>query len=240
MTIEHAPQPVRPRTTGPRDVRDARRLAELEVVIDGGLASFVAVGEALLEVRESKLYRIGYPTFEAYCKGRWNLGRRRAYQLMEASEVAGVLGDVNHGTQELNERQARELVPVLREQGPEAVAEVWAGVIERAERDETPITGPVIRNAVRAQIRGMAAESESELQEVTANWTDEQREAARPEVMRQRGELMRLVHDLGALPEPTAFARSHSPYLSSDFFAEAMFACGWLEHFCDALEASRE
>ncbi len=37
--------------TGPRDLRDVKRLAELEVVIEGGLASFMTVAEALLEGR---------------------------------------------------------------------------------------------------------------------------------------------------------------------------------------------
>lgn len=116
--------------TGPRDVRDARRLAELEGVIQGGLERFVETGQALLEVRDSRLYRINYPTFEAYLKGRWNLERRHAYRLMEASEVAGALGDVTHGTQGLTERSARELAPVLREQGAEAVREVWAEAVD--------------------------------------------------------------------------------------------------------------
>ena len=105
--------------TGPRDVRDARRLAELEVTIDRGLASFVEVGEALLEVRDSKLYRIGYDTFEAYLKGRWSLSRSRGYELMQAAEVSAIADIQNAG-------QARALAPVLRDHGPEVAAVVMA------------------------------------------------------------------------------------------------------------------
>lgn len=105
--------------TGPRDVRNARRLAELEVIIDRGMASFVEVGEALLEVRGSKLYQVEYETFEAYLKGRWNLTRTRGYQLMEAAGVSKVL-DIPV------ESQARAIAPVLRDHGPEVAAEVMA------------------------------------------------------------------------------------------------------------------
>jgi hypothetical protein len=125
--------------TGPRDVRDARRLAELETVIDGGLQSFVAVGEALLEVRDSRLYRIGYETFEAYCKGRWSFTDRRARQLMDATEAVRSLPT---GTMvPVTERQARELAPVIRDHGPEVAAQVMA---------EASANGPATAETVRA------------------------------------------------------------------------------------------
>lgn len=220
--------------TGPRDLQDTRRLSELEAVIEHGLTTFVEVGEALLEIRESRLYRETHATFEAYCKDRWGWSIRHAERQMVAAQVAGILGD--HMV--ASEGHARELTPLLDQ--PEVLRDVWAGVIERAERDETPITGPVIRNAVRDRIRGEAAASEAELQEATAAWSDEQREAVRPEVMRQRGELMRLIHDLNGLPDAAAMARQHGAVLSSEFFGEAMFACGWLETFCNALEETRK
>ena len=77
--------------TGPRDVRDARRLADLEVVIERGQRTFIEAGEALLEIRESKLYRLGYGTFETYCKGRWGFSSNRARRLMDAAEVVSVM-----------------------------------------------------------------------------------------------------------------------------------------------------
>ncbi len=41
---------------------EVRRLTELESVIDRGLETFMEVGRALLEIRESKLYRKSYKT----------------------------------------------------------------------------------------------------------------------------------------------------------------------------------
>ncbi len=54
---------------------EATRLAELEEQISSGLATFVAVGQALLEVRDRRLYRQTHATFEAYCRERWGIGR---------------------------------------------------------------------------------------------------------------------------------------------------------------------
>ena len=62
-----------------------------ETVIARGMAQFLAVGEALSEMRDSKLYRSTHATFADYCRERWDLGRARAYQLMDAAEVAGSL-----------------------------------------------------------------------------------------------------------------------------------------------------
>lgn len=114
--------------SGPADVRTAQRLAILEQTIEAGMSSFVLVGEALLEVRDSRLYRVHYPTFEAYCKGRWSFGRVHAHRLIEAAEVVGSLSPM--GNTPTSERQARALVPVLRDHGPDAAAAVLSEAIE--------------------------------------------------------------------------------------------------------------
>jgi hypothetical protein len=79
-----------------------KRLLELEAVIDRGMTTFVDVGLAMLSIRDEKLYRKGYATFERYVNARWNITRGRAYQLI----TAGLL----HTQVDIqNERQAREL-----------------------------------------------------------------------------------------------------------------------------------
>lgn len=191
--------------TGPAALRAVRRLDELEAVIERGLTTFVDVGEALTEIRDSRLYRETYTTWEAYCQGRWGWSASRGHDLIRAAAIVAL---VSGDTKPADERQARALRPLIDQ--PEVLRDVWAGVIERAERDETPITGPVIRNAVRDRIRGEAAASEAELQEATAAWSDEQRDAVRPEVMRQRGQLMRLIHDINGLPDAATVARGGS------------------------------
>lgn len=129
--------------TGPADLRDAKRLAELEVVIERGKAAFIETGTALLEVRESRLYRLGYGTFDDYLAKRWpDISRSYAYRLMDRAEVARVLSPIGDIP---NEAQARELAPILRSDGPEAVAEVMAEAVRRTEGRPT---ARVIREVV--------------------------------------------------------------------------------------------
>lgn len=114
--------------TGPADVREARRLADLEAVIHAGIASFVEVGDALLEIRDSKLYRVSFSTFEEYTRKRWGFTHQRASQLMTAAGVVAALPE--SATTVANEAQARALAPVLRVRGPEVAAAVLAEAIE--------------------------------------------------------------------------------------------------------------
>lgn len=70
--------------------RDARLVCACGAVllIERGLTTFVEVGEALLEIRESRLYRETHATFEAYCQSRWAWSGDHAKRLMNAAEVA--------------------------------------------------------------------------------------------------------------------------------------------------------
>lgn len=67
------------------------RLMELERVVSSGLAVFMEVGAALLEIRDSRLYQATHRTFEVYCRDRWHISRKRAYQLINAASIAGDL-----------------------------------------------------------------------------------------------------------------------------------------------------
>lgn len=105
-------------------VADPDRLAQLEAVIASGMQTFLAVGNALLEIQTGKLYRAGYSTFEDYLRDRWNLSRRRGYQLVEAAKVAKALPPCT--TVHTTERALRVVAKVA----PDQRAEVWT----RAER----------------------------------------------------------------------------------------------------------
>jgi hypothetical protein len=56
-----------------------------------GRVTFVDVGLALTEIRDKKLYRRDYGTFEAYCQKRWKFSRVRAYQLIRAAKLVSDL-----------------------------------------------------------------------------------------------------------------------------------------------------
>jgi hypothetical protein len=76
-----------PDLTVPLSSDEAALLAHYETIIEQGLQSFVAVGTALMDIREKKLYRSQWTTFEEYLDRRWGLGRAHAYRLMDAAQV---------------------------------------------------------------------------------------------------------------------------------------------------------
>jgi hypothetical protein len=58
-----------------------KRLEELKQAIRRNLKAFYEVGSALMEIRESRLYKQDYDTFEDYCRDRWDMTRQYAYNL---------------------------------------------------------------------------------------------------------------------------------------------------------------
>jgi len=122
---------------------EAARLDECEHIIRRGLATFVDVGTALLEIRDNRLYRAQYETFEDYCADHWNMSARRANQLVSASEV--VFNIQSMGTMvPTNERVARE----LRGLSPDDQREVWQAAVESAP--EGRVTAAHVRETAAA------------------------------------------------------------------------------------------
>jgi hypothetical protein len=69
-----------------RQGSDVDRLVVLESIVSRGLQAYIAVGAALEEIRERKLYREqGFATFDDYCLQRWNMSARTAYQRIDAA-----------------------------------------------------------------------------------------------------------------------------------------------------------
>lgn len=127
------------------------RLQELERVIEKGLDTFVEVGKALLEIRDSRLYRQeGHSTFEDYCHNRWRkrISRPRAYQLIEAAQVVENLSTVVDKLPQ-NEWQARE----LSELEPEQQRQVWSEAV-KGSRNGQPTAAEIreVKNKTLPQI----------------------------------------------------------------------------------------
>jgi VRR-NUC domain len=113
-----------------------KRLDELEAIIERGVQTFVEVGLALSEIRETRLYREVHATFDDYCRERWDFTDRRARQLIAAAEI-GTMVPVE------SERQARELAPLRDE--PKQLRETWAEVRE----NHSEPTAADVRDAVK-------------------------------------------------------------------------------------------
>jgi hypothetical protein len=122
------------------DAIDLARLAELKTVITRGLATFIEVGNALIEVRDARLYRAENATFEEWCQAQFGIGRAQAYRLIDASAIAGVLSP--NGDIPANEAQIRELAPLA--DNPELLRQTW----EKIQAGGEPVTAKVIKAAV--------------------------------------------------------------------------------------------
>lgn len=120
-------------------------LEQCEQVIARGLATFVEVGQALARIRDARLYRETHDTFEDYCQERWQMTRKRAYDLIAAEQVTTALSP--NGDTPSNEAQARELAPLRDE--PERMTEAWQQATATAAAEGRQVTAADVRRVVR-------------------------------------------------------------------------------------------
>jgi hypothetical protein len=133
-------------------------LERLERVIDGGRKAFVEVGRALMEIRERRLYRATYETFESYVQEKWDFGRAYASRLIGAHETMEHLLPIGNIPLPANESHVR---PLLRFP-PEHRAEVWRDILKRLPVDdngEKVILAKDIEREVKFGIRAGDLES---------------------------------------------------------------------------------
>ena len=120
------------------------RLYQLEETIRQGLNTFVDVGNALLEIRDNRLYRQEYSTFEEYCREQWGMKQSRAYQFMDSAKVVGNLqSSTIVELLPINESQARPLTSLE----PEEQVEAWKRVI--TSTPEGKITAAIVLKAAK-------------------------------------------------------------------------------------------
>lgn len=131
---------------------EQQALDQYEQVIAGGLQTFIAVGEALAQIRESRLYRATYATFEDYCRDRWGIGASRARQLIGAAETYAAIESVTTVTV-ANEAQLRPIVGLPPEQQRQAWQQaeaatggkVTAKAVQQAVEAIKPKPVPILR-----------------------------------------------------------------------------------------------
>ncbi len=117
-----------------------------ERTIARGLRSFLEVGLALKEIRDNRLYRQHYSTFEEYCARRWDFSRPRAYELVAASEVVADLSAMaDIGLLPESERQAR---PLTRLKDPAERRRAWHTAVRTAEAEGRAVTARDAEEAV--------------------------------------------------------------------------------------------
>lgn len=130
--------------------QDETALRYNEQVIEDGLETYMKVGQALMEIRDNRLYRKEFQTFEEYCREKWGRSRRWANRIIKSSEVAGVIGNGTHGSQiPETERQAR---PLTKLDNPMDQAEAWGNAVANSK------TGQPTAKEVEAEVERLRTE----------------------------------------------------------------------------------
>jgi phage N-6-adenine-methyltransferase len=136
-------------------VTECDRLTALEQTIERGLQTFVDVGTALLEIRDTRLYRQGSKTFEDYCRERWGMQRHYANRLISAAEVTVNL--VPMGTiLPTSERQVRPLTAL----DVDLQREAWQRAIDTAPN------GKITAAHVASVVDSLTADDDDEPEEL--------------------------------------------------------------------------
>jgi len=85
------------------------QLSCLESIIESNQRNFYAVGKALKEIRDNRLYRaLGFDLLETYTRNKWDMGKSHTYRLIDAAVVIDNLSPIGE-TLPLNEAQIRPL-----------------------------------------------------------------------------------------------------------------------------------
>lgn len=139
---------------------EAALLATCEKTIERGINTFVEVGEALAEIRNSKLYRASHKTFEAYCDGKWKFTRQRAYQLIDQAKVVRAVADaagsdLSTVVDKINEHKARQIKSDL----PTMTAQIRSRV-EQGEAPAKTVSDVVSETLTEKQARGKNPDAE--------------------------------------------------------------------------------
>ena len=113
-----------------------------EEVVASGWQSFVQVGLALGRIRDLGLYRTEFESFPAYCRAKWQYGRRYVDQLISAAQVLTLLRAISSHQKPEHETQVRPLVGLTPDQAQRA----WEHAVENA--GDRRITARMVKSAV--------------------------------------------------------------------------------------------
>jgi hypothetical protein len=127
---------------------EVQELNDYEHIIGNGWNAFLEVGHALSEIRQKRLYRGHYQTFEEYCRRKWDFSKTHANRLIEAAAVADILTPI--GVKLRSESHVRALVWLP----PQQIVAAWKRAEALAGKRE--VTAKLVREAVREIAGGFA------------------------------------------------------------------------------------
>ncbi|MBZ6086596.1 hypothetical protein KVH15_37130 [Streptomyces olivaceus] len=136
LTVAQLPAPydVPETVTAPLNDQERGYLDVCEQALHGFRKSVIVAGKALEVINRGRLYRETHGTFVEYLDDVWEIRKSQAYRMIEAWPVAAAVSPIG----DINEGQARELGPVLKDYGQEATVALYRRVKElRGDRRVT-------------------------------------------------------------------------------------------------------
>jgi hypothetical protein len=143
--IPQSTAPALDKVLGVVDVLSEAEEAQLqgyEAVVVAGWHTFVDVGLALAGIRDGRLYRNDFDSFEAYCRAKWEYGRRYVDQLISAAQVFTYLRANSSHQKPDHETQLRPLIGL----SPAEAQVAWQCAVEMAGGRK--ITARLVKRAV--------------------------------------------------------------------------------------------
>lgn len=143
-------------------------LEQNEEIVERGVSTFREVGTALMRIRDGEQYReAGFGGFVEYLQSKpWGVSQPYAYQIIDAAAVSAM-------AEIPNERQARELAPLMKKAAPEIVREVYQEAVLEAGGVER-VTAKQLRVKVQEVLprankpKGRTQRTDKKLEEVIA------------------------------------------------------------------------
>ena len=122
-----------------------------QTVIEMVCSSFVQIGLAFGRIRDLRLYRNEFDTFEAYCRQKWHYGHRYVNQLIGAAKIVTYLGAIRSLPRPEHETQVRPLLGLP----PDQALAIWENAHKKA--GDGKITERLVRSALHEQQRASGA-----------------------------------------------------------------------------------
>jgi len=110
-------------------------------VVRKSLGTFVAVGLALVSIRDKKLYRESHDSFEAFVLSDWQMSKGHANRQIVAAELVRKLSKL--GVKPVSEAQVRPLTRLK----PALAEACWTRAVEMGGVDG-PVTADLVKQAV--------------------------------------------------------------------------------------------
>lgn len=102
------------------------QLERCETVIAAGRQTFIEVGNALMEIRDNRLYKAEYKSFEGYCLEKWGFKRGNAHDLIETANAAKTVQDIEQFSTTPTREQVR---PLTKLDTPDQQREAWQDAV---------------------------------------------------------------------------------------------------------------